>query len=73
MEGNHFILKKAFIYPKRTPVRNPEDCEYLSKFGAWFRNFEGRKIVLMRSSDPDKPEPRTKKADIETGEDLKGE
>lgn len=73
MKNNHFILKKAFIYPKRVSASNPEGCEYLFKFGAWFRNLKGRKIVLMKSSSPDKPEPRTKKADIETGEDLKGE
>lgn len=73
MGGKHFLLKKAFIFPKRTLKSAPEGCEYLSKFGAWFKDFAGRKSVLMKSLIPGIAGPRTKKADIETGEDLKGE
>ena len=73
MKKNHFLLQKAFVYPKGFTVRDPKNCEYHFKFGAWFRYFGGRKLVLMKSSIPNRPDPRTKKADIETGEDLKGE
>lgn len=73
MKKNHFLLQRAFVYPKGFTAKEPKNCKYHSKFGAWFRYFGGRQLVLMKSSFPDMPDPRTKKADIETGEDLKGE
>jgi hypothetical protein len=73
MGNKHFLLEKAFIFPKRTSISAPEGCEYFFKFGAWFKDFAGHKSVLMKCLSPGMAGPRTKKADIETGEDLKGE
>ena len=69
----HFLLKKAYIYPKRILISALENCEYDSKYGAWFWQYRNQKLILVKSSNPERPKLQTKKFDIETGEDLKGE
>jgi len=71
--SGHFLIEKAYVYPKRTPLKDLKDCEYDFEYGAWFWNFGGCKSVLVKSSNPDKPMPVTKKKDFETGEDQKSE
>jgi len=70
---NHLLLNKAYVYPKRVAINDPDDCEYDTIFGAWFWRINNNKITLVKSPNPDRPVPTTKKHDIETGEDLKGE
>jgi len=66
----HILLKYATTYdiPRNISLA-PENCHYDRKIGAWVVSESG--VLLVNS--PDKPKPVTKKADIETGEDQKGE
>ncbi len=73
MKENHFLLTKAYIYPKEISISDPKDCEYCLRVGVWFWRFNNLNLVLVKSSNPRRPDPHTKKHDIETGEDLKGE
>jgi hypothetical protein len=67
----HFLITKAEVIPPRgVPVLSP-DWEYDIMIGAWVRKGTDRLELLVRS--PERPRPVTKKADQETGEDLKGE
>ena len=65
----HLLLEKAFRYsePPIEPV--PENCTYQMKRGYWTDNATGK--AMMLGNNPSRPQ--TKKADIETGEDQKGE
>lgn len=71
--SEHLLLDKAYVYPKRASISDPTDCEYDALFGAWFWHSDNDKAVLVKSENPDRPIPTTKKHDIETGEDAKGE
>lgn len=71
MKGNHLLLSRAFTYPTRERLEGPEDSRYDARLGAWLWGPDGD--VLVRSANRDKPRPGTKKFDIETGEDMKGE
>lgn len=65
----HLLLKKAFIYdlPRKSPEIN--DGFYDEKKGYWVLDESQMPVV----SDKQRPKPQTKKADVETGEDRKGE
>lgn len=70
--SNHPLLKRAFVYPGGTKVPDLTGCWYDPRLGVWL-TIEGDKTVpLVKSNNPEKPRPVTKKADRETGEDLKG-
>ena len=71
MKGNHLLISKAFTYPRRDELKAPEDSQYDMMLGLWL--WGPGKDVLVKSASRDKPRPGTKKEDIETGEDLKGE
>ncbi len=71
MNGNHLLISRAFVYPKRNELEGPEDSRYDMALGFWLWGPD--RDVLVRSANRDKPRPGTKKEDIETGEDLKGE
>lgn len=67
---SHLLLKYAKTYKRHEGSLSPEGCEYDFQIGAWVLKNSGE--LLVESADPPKP-PQSKKADIETGEDQKGE
>lgn len=71
MKENHLLVGRAFTYPKKDALKDPEDSQYDTRLGAWLWGSD--RDVLVKSANRDKPRPGTKKEDIETGEDLKGE
>ena len=66
----HLLIKHAKTYRRFSGSLEPEGCDYNFQIGAWM--IKGTQELLVESADPPKP-PQTKKADIETGEDQKGE
>ncbi|MTV47890.1 hypothetical protein GJ688_02690 [Heliobacillus mobilis] len=70
---NHLLLDKAFKFHEKKGARDPQGCTYDFSKGAWMKEENGLLITLVRSQDPNKPIAGTKKADVETGEDQKGE
>ena len=65
----HLLLELAKTYPKGTQDLTPPGCRYDVLQGAWLLNSVG---TLLVESD-ERPPPKTKKADMETGEDQKSE
>ena len=65
----HILLKKALKYKKRKKIKAPENYTYDFKLGFWYNIFD--KSLLIKS--PSFLALGTKKEDIETGEDQKGE
>lgn len=65
----HIIIKNAEKYS--IPVQNlsPSGCTYNAKEGFWIDSSSN--VAMMKSNNPQKP--TSKKCDIETGEDQKGE
>lgn len=65
----HILLEKAYVYP--LPKVRPEMSEYKFdyRYGYWVTKDSDEPFV----SDKSNPGPRSKKCDIETGEDQKGE
>lgn len=69
MDFKHPLLRLAHIYERpKTSAIGPSKATYDPLIGAW-RTDDGRLWVRSRDRDA----PRTKKQDIETGEDQKGE
>ena len=75
----HILLERAFNFPI---VRAPADSQYPDwrydrRVGAWVSATTGDLMVATnpKPSSPPTPRPRpvSKKADLETGEDMKGE
>jgi hypothetical protein len=71
MSGKHLLLEKAFVYERNREMQDPENSTYDDRLGAWISGPE--KEFLAKSNNPDSQFPRTKKGDVETGEDQKGE
>ena len=69
----HFLLKRLKMFPGRISISPPQGCEYDNLYGAWFLKAGSQNSVLVKAPDPERPKPQTKKFDVETGEDLKGE
>ena len=69
MMKQHILLEKAFCYPDPTEMPEPHNCTFVEQSGYWRSNSTGE--IMMLSNDPRRPQ--SKKADIETGEDQKGE
>ncbi len=65
----HLLLNLAKTYPVFEGDLTPEGCRYDLYEGAWILEDVGSLLV----ESPDRKGPRTKKEDIETGEDQKGE
>jgi hypothetical protein len=65
----HILIDKARVYPEPESTPKPPNCTYDLQRGFWID--DNRKIPMMHSDNPKKPQ--SKKADIETGEDQKGE
>lgn len=68
--NEHILLSKAYIYPIEAIKPELAGCTFDQKKGYWIVNATGQPYVLDKSmSSP----PKSKKCDIETGEDQKGE
>lgn len=65
---NHILLEKAFCYKDPKVVPKPQNCTYDNKKGYWLNNNN----MAMVFSDSFIWQ-NSKKEDIETGEDQKGE
>lgn len=65
----HILLEKAYTYENIPKKLTPEGCFYDRNSGLW--RVTDTKEVMMVGNYALKPQ--TKKADIETGEDQKGE
>jgi hypothetical protein len=69
MKGLHPLLARASRYPRRDADLHPAGCSYDVLAGAWRDDATGALAVEL----PGRKGPHTKKFDIETGEDQKGE
>lgn len=65
----HLLIEKAFIYDIPNTANNMSCHVYDSAKGFWVNSETGISSINDASFLP----PRSKKADIETGEDKKGE
>lgn len=65
----HILIEKAKKYNIPDQKLTLDGCSYRSKEGFWVDN--SANIAMMKTNKPQKP--TTKKHDIETGEDQKGE
>jgi len=66
---NHLLLKLASTYERPSGSLAPEGCVYDDQIGAWV--LEGTDVLFVNT--PERKGPKTKKEDIETGEDQKSE
>ena len=69
MSESHILLNRATSYARFTGSLVPEGCVYDEIIGAW--TVKGTSLLFVDT--PAAKRPQTKKADIETGEDQKGE
>jgi len=65
----HVLLDKAYEYENVPKELRPNNCYYDRADGLW--RVKGTKSIMMVSDYAQKPQ--SKKCDIETGEDQKGE
>lgn len=65
----HILLKYAQTYVREEKSLAPQDCYYDSELGVW-KLSETDQIFVETS---ERAGPSTKKQDVETGEDQKGE
>lgn len=65
----HILLRTASSAMRSQKPEAPQGCHYDPIVGAWI--LDGSETLLVETSD--RSLPRTKKNDIETGEDQKGE
>ena len=71
MGFDHPLLGKAKLFDRKPLPEKLEGCSYDKHVGFW--RFESDGTCMMKSNDPSRPVCGTKKCDIETGEDEKGE
>jgi hypothetical protein len=69
MDNLHPLLARAQRYQRGPVDLQPPGCSYDALAGAWRDEVTGALAVEL----PGRQGPRTKKMDIETGEDQKGE
>jgi len=65
----HILLNRAFTYKTRKNITPPENYKYDHILGAW-KNIEDNTLLILAK---DFKAQSTKKYDIETGEDNKGQ
>ncbi len=65
----HLLLAMAKTYPAFTGDLSPQGYQYDLFSGVWILNGSGSLLI----ESPNRPRTMTKKKDIETGEDQKGE
>ncbi|MDD2966305.1 MAG: hypothetical protein PHN64_02260 [Desulfovibrionaceae bacterium] len=66
----HILLQKAFIFEPAKEIPKPADCSYNNANGYWQIDSTGEVMITSRTILEGLV---SKKADIETGEDQKGE
>ena len=66
---DHILLEKAKKYDIPEQNLTPNGCSYSAKEGFWVDDSSNK--AMMKTEKPQKP--TSKKCDIETGEDQKGE
>ena len=64
----HILLAKTFTYSEPLMIKDPDNCRYDEVSGYWRTN-DGTAAIMSESFRAG----ATKKCDIETGEDQKGE
>lgn len=65
----HLLVSLAVAYEIQSRSLAPEDFHYDRKLGVWLHDLTNVPFARFPGRKP----PQTKKADIETGEDQKGE
>lgn len=65
----HILLQKALIYKKRKEIESPKGFTFDSRIGAWINNLDKTFLINAEGFQA----LSTKKNDIETGEDQKGQ
>lgn len=65
----HILLQKAFTYKKSKKLTAPIGYEFDNFLGAWI-SVSDRSLLVNHKDFPGRG---TKKNDIETGEDMKGQ
>lgn len=65
----HLLIEKALIYDVPETIENTSGHKYDAKKGYWVCTNNDTPSIYSENFRP----PRSKKADIETGEDKKGE
>ena len=69
MRSKHILIEKAFVYQKGDEKVIDEGYVYDNLRGYWVKKGSDKPAVF----EPSFSGPKTKKADVETGEDQKGE
>lgn len=65
----HILLQKALKYKRRKEIEDPQGFSFDSLVGAWINNTDKTYLIQAKGFKA----LATKKEDIETGEDKKGE
>ncbi len=65
----HILLQKALKYKKRKVIETPKGFSFDSLIGAWINNIDKTFLIEAKGFQG----LGTKKNDIETGEDQKGQ
>ena len=68
MKG-HILLEKAYVYDDEPMNIKPEGCSYDRSRGLWIIDSTGEIMMTGKCSQ----KMQSKKCDVETGEDQKGE
>jgi hypothetical protein len=65
----HILLQKALKYKKRKEIDEPKGFSFDSLIGAWINNTDKSFLIQAKAFKA----LGTKKEDVETGEDQKGQ
>jgi len=65
----HILLNRALSYKKKNDIKPPAKYKYDCVLGAWINKIDNSLLILAE----DFKSQSTKKLDIETGEDNKGQ
>lgn len=65
----HILLNKALTFKKRKDIKPPEKYKYSFILGAWINKIDNTLLIFAK----DFKAQSTKKFDVETGEDHKGQ
>lgn len=65
----HILLKNSFVYKKRKQLEDPKGYAFNQNMGAWIHEINSSLLIMSKEFTA----LATKKEDIETGEDQKGE
>jgi len=65
----HILLQKPIRYKKRKTIKPPDNFKFDSVLGAWINKIDNTLLIFAK----DFKTQASKKFDIETGEDHKGQ